>query len=231
MFQEVAQVSNLQCWTGKLETCSTFLMRRRTQLTKDESLVEYIPKSMTEPLNLGEIFRRSAPIEIDLGCGDSAFLTAMARGNPEHNFLGIERLLGRVSKVCRKVVRENLKNTRVLRLEVAHAVSNLLPADSIAAFHLLFPDPWPKRRHHRRRALTTEFLFCIYRALIGGGLFHIATDNTDYFHQIERVIANVDTFIVLAGQHDFPLTTFEQKFLTRGISIQRLLLRKSSPVK
>ena len=231
MFQEVAQVSNLQCWTGKLETCSTFLMRRRTQLTKDEALVEYIPKSMTEPLNLGEIFPGSAPIEIDLGCGDGAFLTAMARGNPEHNFLGIERLLGRVSKVCRKVVRENLKNTRVLRIEVAYAVSNLLPADSITAFHLLFPDPWPKRRHHRRRAFTTEFLSCIHRALIGGGLFHVATDHADYFHQIERVIAATDTFVVPAEQHDFPLTTFEQKLLVRGLSIQRLLLRKASPVK
>ena len=126
---------------------------------------------------------------------------SMARANPEHNFFGIERLLGRVSKVCRKVARENLKNARVFRLEVVHAVSNLLPADSIAAFHLLFPDPWPKRRHHRRRAFTTEFLSCIHRALIGGGLFHIATDHADYFRQIERVIAEADTFVVLAGQH------------------------------
>jgi len=206
-------------------------MRGRAELREDEALVEYIPHSLMKPLNWDEVFPRRAPIEIDLGCGDGAFLTAMARANPDHNFLGIERLLGRVSKACHKVAGEDLKNARVLRLEVAHAVSNLLAADSIAAFHLLFPDPWPKRRHHRRRAFTTEFLSCIYRALIGGGLFHIATDHADYFHQIERVIAKADTFVVLAGQHDFPLTTFEQRFLRRGISIQRLLLRKSSPVK
>lgn len=206
-------------------------MRGRAELREEEALVEYIPPSLTKPLNWDEVFPRPAPIEIDLGCGDGAFLIAMARANPEHNFLGIERLLGRVSKVCRKVAGEDLKNARVLRLEVAQAVSNLLPAHSIAAFHLLFPDPWPKRRHHRRRAFTTEFLSRICRALIADGLFHIATDHADYFHQIERVIAAADTFIVLAGQHDFPLTTFEQKFLMRGISIQRLLLRKSSPVK
>jgi len=202
-------------------------MRGRVELREDEAFVEYIPQSLTKPLNWDEVFPRRAPIEIDLGCGDGSFLMAMARANPEHNFLGIERLLGRVSKVCRKVAREDLKNTRVLRLEVAHAVSNFLPADSIAAFHLLFPDPWPKRRHHRRRAFTTEFLSCIHRALIGGGLFHIVTDHADYFHQIERVIAEADSFLVSTGQHDFPLTTFEQKFLIRGISIQRLLLRKS----
>jgi tRNA (guanine-N7-)-methyltransferase len=206
-------------------------MRGRAELREDEALVEYIPQSPTKPLNWDEVFPSHAPIEIDLGCGDGAFLMGMARANPERNFLGIERLLGRVSKVCRKVAAKDLKNARVLRLEVAHALSNLLPADSIAAFHLLFPDPWPKRRHHRRRAFTTEFLSYIDRALIGGGLFHIATDHVDYFHQIECVIAAADTFVVLAGQHDFPLTTFEQKFLMRGLSIQRLLLRKASPVK
>jgi len=206
-------------------------MRGRTELREDEALVEYIPKSLTEPLNWGEIFPRSAPIEIDLGCGDGTFLMAMARANPEHNFLGIERLLGRVNKVCRKAAREDLKNARVLRIGVAYALSNLLPADSITAFHLLFPDPWPKRRHHRRRAFTTEFLSCIRRALIGGGLFHVATDHADYFHQIERVIAATESFFISAEQYDFPLTTFEQKFLIRGLSIQRLLLRKASPVK
>jgi tRNA (guanine-N7-)-methyltransferase len=206
-------------------------MRGRTELRDDEALVEYIPKSLTEPLNWGEIFPRSAPIEIDLGCGDGAFLMAMARANPEHNFLGIERLLGRVRKVCRKVAREDLKNARVLRLEVASALSNLLPTDSITAFHLLFPDPWPKRRHHRRRAFTPEFLSCIHRALIGGGLFHVATDHADYFNQIKHVTAATDTFVILAEQRDFPLTAFEQRFLIRGLSIQRLLLRKASPVK
>src|SRR5438046_1944446 len=147
-------------------------MRGRTELGKDEASVEYIPKSLTEPLNWDEVFPGSAPIEIDLGCGDGAFLMAMARANPEHNFLGIERLLGRVSKICRKVAREDLKNSRVLRIEVAYVVSNLLPDDSITAFHLLFPDPWPKRRHHRRRAFTLEFLSCIHPVVFGAGFLH-----------------------------------------------------------
>jgi tRNA (guanine-N7-)-methyltransferase len=206
-------------------------MRGRNKLREDEALVEYIPKALTEPLKWAEIFPRIAPIEIDLGCGDGTFLIGMARSHPEHNFLGIERLPGRVSAVCRKVARENLTNARVFRIEVAYAVSNLLPADSITAFHLLFPDPWPKRRHHRRRVFSTDFLSCIHRALIAGGLFHVATDHADYLQQIKRVIADTDPFIVSAEQHNFPLTTFEQKFLSRGLLIQRVLLRKASPVK
>src|SRR2546423_13697242 len=191
-------------------------MRSRGKLRAYEAAFEYVPKSLTSALEFDKVFSRFAPLEIDLGCGDGAFLAALAQENPAHNFLGIERLLGRVRSVCRKVARLDLKNARILRMESSYAVTNLLPAGSVTAFHLLFPDPWPKRRHHRRRAFNHEFLFSIQRALIGGGLFHVATDHADYFHQIERVIAAADTFIVLAGQYEFPLTTFEQKFLMRG---------------
>jgi tRNA (guanine-N7-)-methyltransferase len=205
------------------------IMRGRTELRAEEASVEYIPESLTDRLNFDEIFERRAPVEIDLGCGDGTFLTTGAAANPEHNFLGIERLLGRVRKVCRKVGRENLKNARVLRIDSVYAVEHLLPAESVTAFHLLFPDPWPKRRHHRRRAFTPEFLFSIHRALVAGGLFHIATDHADYFRQIEDVIADTNVFRVSGEQYHFPPTTFEKKFLLRGSPIQRVLLRKLSP--
>ena len=206
-------------------------MRGRAKLQTDEAAVEYTPRSLTSALELHRIFSHLAPVEIDLGCGDGAFLAALARENPAHNFLGIERLLGRVRSVCRKVARLELKNARVLRMESTYAVANLLPAGSVTAFHLLFPDPWPKRRHHRRRAFTREFLLAIHRALIPGGLFHVATDHADYFRQIERVIAATDIFAISREQNDFPSSSFEQKYLARGLSIHRLLLRKVSPVK
>jgi len=206
-------------------------MRRRTQLKKHEAAIEYAPNSVTKTLNFNEIFSRKAPIEVDLGCGDGTFLTAMARENPGHNFVGIERLLGRVRSVCRKVARLELENARVLRMESSYAVTNLLPACSVMAFHFLFPDPWPKRRHHRRRAFTQEFLFSIHRALVAGGLFHVATDHADYFHEIERVIAATDIFVLSHEQNKFPSTSFEQRFVARGLSIHRLLLKKISPVK
>ena len=206
-------------------------MRVRAKLKIDEAAVEYVPKSLTAALEFDRIFSRVAPVEIDLGCGDGTFLTAMAQENPAHNFLGIERLLGRVRSVCRKVARLDLKNARVLRMESSYAVTNLLPAGSVTAFHLLFPDPWPKRRHHRRRAFTHEFLFSIHRALIAEGLFRVATDHADYFRQIEKVIAATDIFAISREQNDFPSSSFEQKYVARGLSIHRLLLRKVSPVK
>ncbi len=206
-------------------------MRGRAKLHTDEAAVEYVPKSLTNALEFDKVFSRLAPLEIDLGCGDGTFLAALAQENPTHNFLGIERLLGRVRSVCRKVARVDLKNARILRMESNYAVTHLLAAGSVTTFHLLFPDPWPKRRHHRRRAFTPEFVSSIHRALIAGGLFHVATDHADYFHQIERVIAATDIFVISHERYHFPPTSFEQKYVARGLSIHRLLLRKVSPVR
>ena len=206
-------------------------MRGRAKLHTNEAAVEYVPKSPTNALEFDKVFSRPAPLEIDLGCGDGAFLAALAQENPAHNFLGIERLLGRVRSVCRKVARLDLKNARILRMESNYAVTHLLPPGSVTTFHLLFPDPWPKRRHHRRRAFSREFLSSIQRALIGGGLFHVATDHAEYFHQIERVIAATDIFVISREQNHFPPTSFEQKYIAGGLSIHRLLLRKVSPVR
>jgi tRNA (guanine-N7-)-methyltransferase len=206
-------------------------MRGRAKLHTNEAAIEYVPKSPTSALEFDKVFSRPAPLEIDLGCGDGAFLAALAQENPAHNFLGIERLLGRVRSVCRKVARLDVKNARILRMESNYAVTRLLPPGSVTAFHLLFPDPWPKRRHHRRRAFTPEFLSSIQRALIGGGLFHVATDHAEYFHQIERVIAATDIFVISREQNHFPPTSFEQKYIAGGLSIHRLLLRKVSPVR
>ena len=206
-------------------------MRGRAKLHTDEAGVEYVPKSLISVLEFDKVFSRLAPLEIDLGCGDGAFLARLAQENPAHNFLGIERLMGRVRSVCRKVARLDLKNARILRMESNYAVTHLLPPASVTTFHLLFPDPWPKRRHHRRRAFTPEFVSSIHRALIAGGLFHVATDHADYFHQIERVIAVTDIFVISREQNHFPPTSFEQKYVARGLSTHRLLLRKVSPVR
>src|SRR5438105_2378990 len=150
-------------------------------LQHDEAGTEFVLSSIIEPLDLTRLFGRVAPVEVDLGCGDGTFLVALAAQNPDRNFLGTERLLGRVRSVCRRIARLNLENVRVIRMESSYAVARLLPPSAISAFHVLFPDPWPKRRHHRRRLFTTEFLDAIDCSLERNGLLHLATDDTDYF--------------------------------------------------
>jgi tRNA (guanine-N7-)-methyltransferase len=191
-------------------------------------VVELIPESYVKPLDLEKAFGRSAPLEVDLGCGDGAFLVAMAERHPERNFLGIERMRGRVETVCRKAAK--IENVRVLHLETSYAVRHLLPESAIEMFYLLFPDPWPKRRHQRRRVATSEFLDAIHRALRRRGVLHVATDDRNYFGQIQRVAQTDPRFARVDNTDSLPATRFQKRFEEHGTSIYRLTLRKNSPV-
>src|SRR5258707_8535686 len=115
--------------------------------------IEFVPADYFARANIADIFERRAPMQVDIGCGEGSFLEAMAAKHPEQNFLGIERLLGRVRKVCRGVVHNRLTNVRLLRIETAYALRYVLPLESVAVAHVLFPDPLPKRHHHPRRLI------------------------------------------------------------------------------
>ena len=109
-------------------------------------------------IDFSQIFDKNQPLEIDLGCGDGKFVLEMAAHYPERNFLAIERLLGRAKKVARKAQELGLTNLKVLRIESNYLLEWLIPAQSVARIHLLCPDPWPKKRHHKNRLLQNEFL-------------------------------------------------------------------------
>ena len=190
---------------------------------------EIIPVDYFAPLNLQAIYGRPAPLEVDLGCGDGSFLVTSAQANPTRNFLGIERLAGRVRTVCRKIVSHRAANARILRVESSYAVERLLPPASVAVFHLLFPDPWPKRRHWRRRVVTEGFLAAIHRALVPQGALRIATDQIDYFQEIERLVSQSTHFVIGFDARSGPaISTFEKRFCQSDLEIHRLVLRKVS---
>lgn len=193
----------------------------------DAEEIELIPANYFAPLDLPQIFSRLASLDVDLGCGDGTFLVALAERLPERNFLGIERLRGRVRSACGKAARLGLRNMRVLRVETSYAIEHLLPAQSVDTFHLLFPDPWPKKRHHRRRLVNQNFLRAIARTLIPHGRLRIATDQEDYFHSIRQLIS-IDFTLQDPARKAFPLTTFEKHFVGKSAPIYRLELRKTS---
>jgi len=195
------------------------------------SEVELVPANCFAPLDFEEIYGRHAPVEIDLGCGDGSFLAALAGENPDRNFLGIERLAGRVRSACGRIGRSGLKNARVLQFEISYALERLLPENSVASFHLMFPDPWPKRRHAPRRLVTENFLASLHRALVANGTLRIATDETDYFRQITRLVAQSPLFAVSSDAVPSAASSkFEKQFTLAGVKIHRLALRKVSPV-
>jgi tRNA (guanine-N7-)-methyltransferase len=195
-------------------------------------VIELLPELQVERLDLVQLFGRKAPLHVDLGCGDGSFLCEMARQFATTNFLGIERLNKRVEKVRRKA--EKIENVRVLRADTLFAVRCLVPESSVETFYLLFPDPWPKRRHQLRRIFTPDFLNAISVALEQRGVLRVATDQLDYFNQIERLSRAHLQFQVVPQSPDdflFPVTKFERKFREQGVPIYRLTLRKTSPLR
>lgn len=179
----------------------------------------YRPPSWFEPLVPGALFGRPGLLEVELGSGDGSFLVAWARRHPDHNFLGVERLLGRIRKIDRKAQRAGVSNLRGLRIEASYCLEYLLPEGSVAALHVYFPDPWPKRRHHKNRLINPRFAELAHRALGPAGVVHLRTDNAEYFARMREVFdaatgfTAVDTPAELASE----LTDFEREFNARGI--------------
>ena len=193
----------------------------------DESAL-YTPPNWLDPMRWQDVFPRPGPIEVELGCGVGSFLLWAAGKWPATNFLGVERLLGRVRKVDGKIRRCGVTNVRLLRIEASYLVTYLVPVASVAAYHIYFPDPWPKRRHHRRRLFSEAFVMRLHATLNSGGAFNCATDDEDYYTALRRAIEQTERWteekpleIPVAGWTDF-----EKTFRAQGKPIYRCRWRK-----
>jgi tRNA (guanine-N7-)-methyltransferase len=179
--------------------------------------------SILERLNLDELFPRRQPLEVELGSGDGSFIVQYAQGHPERNFIGVERLLGRLRKIDRKGRRAGLANLRAVRIEASYFLEYLLPLHAAAAIHVYFPDPWPKRKHRKYRLITERFPELARNALLPGGRVYLRTDDADYFEQMERVFAASPAFERMETPEELAsvMTDFERGFQARGIGALR----------
>jgi tRNA (guanine-N7-)-methyltransferase len=186
--------------------------------------------SILEPVDLTQLFPRAQPLEVEVGSGDGSFLVAYAQGHPERNYIGIERLLGRLRKVDRKGRRAGLVNLRLIRLEASYFLAYLLPPSVVTALHVYFPDPWPKRRHQQNRLVSARFTDLAKQVLVPGGRVYLRTDDTQYFTQINEVFrANpafqeIETPAALAAL----VTDFERDFARQGLVTQRSAYQRKS---
>jgi tRNA (guanine-N7-)-methyltransferase len=198
-----------------------------TDSTATANLIYELP-SILERLDLTQLFPRPQPLEVELGCGDASFLLAWAQQRPETNFLGVERLLGRLQKVDRKGRRLGLTNVRGIRIESAYLLEYLLPAAAARALHIYFPDPWPKKRHRKFRLINERFPGLAHQAVAPGGTVYLRTDDLDYFQQMQEVFQADARFHPVATPADLAavLTDFERDFNAQGISTQRAAYRR-----
>ncbi|MFZ0709845.1 MAG: tRNA (guanosine(46)-N7)-methyltransferase TrmB [Terrimicrobiaceae bacterium] len=168
----------------------------------------------------------SPPLEIDVGCHKGGFLVEMAQRFPFSNFLGVERQRKRVDKARKKISRLGLANAAVVHGDGLETVAQL-PALCADYVHVLFPDPWPKRRHNIRRMVRAEFLGEIARILKRQGLLRLLTDDPDYARAMEIHAAHLAEFQPAVDEsREYPPTEFQIKFLADSRPLYGLLLKR-----
>ena len=167
---------------------------------------------------------------MELGTGKARFLIEAARGEPSHDFLGVERTLAYYRFSRKRLARSGLGNARVVRADGRLFVTGCVAPGSIEAFHVYFPDPWPKKRQRKRRLLDAVFLDVLASRLVPGGLLRIATDHPGYAEELAVLLQTVPTLEDI-GWDSLPApppTHYEIKYRTEGRPIRRFLLRKTS---
>ncbi len=197
----------------------------KTETIQTASAAVVIPlQSIVQRLNLAALFNDSQPLEIELGSGDGSFLAQYAGLHRKRNFIGIERLLGRLRKLERRSNRLGLTNVRAARIEAAYFLEYLLPPKTAESLHIYFPDPWPKRKHRKNRLINPRFTELARAALVAGGRVYLRTDDADYFAQMKSVFGMCPFFREIPTPEELAgvLTDFEKGFLKRGIQTRRL---------
>jgi tRNA (guanine-N7-)-methyltransferase len=192
------------------------------------------PEDFGGPLDFAQIFGRTAPVHIEVGSGKGAFLVHQARAQPEADFLGIEWARKYFRFAVDRIGRWGLTNVRLVRADAPVFLRNLVPEESVDCFHIYFPDPWPKRRHRKKRFLQESNLEVLLGRLKPGGEMRIATDHADYYAQIGHVTSVYGDqleeieFQRPAGAREGERTgtNYERKYVKENRRIYTLAFRK-----
>src|SRR5438128_7591247 len=192
------------------------------------STLIYRLTSIIDRLEPAKWFPHSQPLEVDLGSGDGTFIAQYAQRRPDRNFLAVERLLGRLRKIDRKGLRAGLVNLRLVRIEASYLLEYLLPPESVEALHVYFPDPWPKRKHRKKRLVNERFTELAAQALRPGGAVYLRTDDEDYFAQMTAVFAANRQFQLAETPIDIAgiITDFERDFRDKGVTTSRAVYQR-----
>jgi len=187
---------------------------------KKKTTLRIIPDNWLDPFDFkAEFPHPERPLEVDIGSGKGRFLVARSGRFPETNFLGIERLLGRINSSGRRCERAGRENVRMFRMEGYYAISQMMPTRSVANYYFFFPDPWPKARHHDQRLFNPAFMDALFKTLEDDGNLHVATDHLPYFEEIHELLQKDERFTEIAAfePDDEERTDFELIFSHKKI--------------
>ncbi len=186
-----------------------------------------------EPLDLASAFGRHAPVVLEIGFGMGAATAQIAAAMPETDFLGIEVHPPGVGALLQEIEARGLTNLRLLQHDAVEVLEHMLAPDSLAGVHIYFPDPWPKKRHHKRRLIQPDFIGQLVTRIAPGGYLHCATDWQPYAEQMLAVLGSGASLVNSADGYAprpawRPLTKFENRGLERGHGVWDLVFTRSS---
>ena len=206
--------------TGQSTPPRSFV-RRSGRITRAQkrALEELWPayglEAATEPLALEQVFGRRAPTIMEIGFGNGETLVRAAADTPHSNFLGVEVHLPGLGRCLLAAKRAGLTNLRLIQADAMDVLRSQLPPGALAMVCLYFPDPWPRKRHHKRRLVQPGFVALLARALEPGGVFHVATDWLPYAEHIKAVMETAEEFEPL----DEPPARYTTRFEQRGSAL------------
>lgn len=198
-------------------------------MNPEVSLEGFLQLEPEKPVVWSSIFGNDNPIEVEIGCGKGLFLLARAKENPKTNFLGFDRAIKWLRRRQQRAANENIVNLKFSRMEAQGFIPNI-PGNSVSIFHIYFPDPWPKRRHHSRRLVDENFLTLLLEKIVPGGSIYLATDDKDYFGQMQRSVPLIKGEFESRESHERIIgpimTTYEAKFASAGLVLNYIEIRK-----
>jgi len=207
---------------------SYVLRQGRTTPSQQRALDELLPRFgipfSNSLLNTKEIFARTAPVVLEIGSGMGETTAEIAQQNPAIDFIAIEVHGPGIGSLLKKIDALELQNLRVIRHDAAEVLEDMIPDGLLAGIHLFFPDPWPKKRHHKRRLVQPAFAALAARKLAPGGYLHAATDWPEYAVQIDEVFSS-NSFLEKEFQErrTRPITKFERRGIGLGHPVRDLL--------
>jgi tRNA (guanine-N7-)-methyltransferase len=198
---------------------------------RDELLPRFGVTFAHEPLDLDRVFGRAAPRILEIGFGMGETTARIAADHPENDYLCVEVHTPGVGSLLRRVGELGLINVRVVQHDAVEVVEHMIPPASLDGVHVFFPDPWPKKRHHKRRLIQPPFVRLLASRMKAGAYLHVATDWEDYALQILEVLSAepllTNTAAGFAARPDTrPRTKFEARGLRLGHRVWDLLFRR-----
>jgi len=183
--------------------------------------------------DLPAIFGRTAPVILEIGFGNGESLAKVAEDNPDQDYIGIEVHKPGVGNLLAQLERKEISNVRVFYHDAIEVLEKCIPDASLSGMHLFFPDPWHKRKHHKRRIVRPSFVKLIAQKIKPEGYFHAATDWQHYAVHILKILAVAEHFVNTSASQDYctrpdyrPLTKFEQRGLRLGHGVWDLIFKR-----